>query len=139
MKIFEQIDSYKERIAIVSNNEQFTYGYLIERSNLIASFLLNNKEDLMEEKIGLLLNPDINYICTLWGIWKAGGVAVPLSLSAKKDELKHYISDCNIKLIISSNTYKYQKVIPKSNGLNIIEIEKINIKEKKHLPDLHSY
>ena len=92
MKIFKQIESYKKRIAIVSNNEQFTYGYLIERSNLIASFLLNNKEDLMEEKIGLLLNPDINYICTLWGIWKAGGVAVPLSLSAKKDELKHYIS-----------------------------------------------
>ena len=138
MKIFKQIESYKKRIAIVSNNEQFTYGYLIERSNLIASFLLNNKEDLMEEKIGLLLNPDINYICTLWGIWKAGGVAVPLSLSAKKDELKHYISDCNIKLIISSNTYEYQKVIPKSNGLNIIEIEKINIKEKRHLPSIKS-
>jgi len=138
MKIFKQIESYKKRIAIVSNNEQFTYGYLIERSNLIASFLLNNKEDLMEEKIGLLLNPDINYICTLWGIWKAGGVAVPLSLSAKKDELKHYISDCNIKLIISSNTYKYQKVIPKSNGLNIIEIEKINIKEKRYLPSIKS-
>ena len=92
----------------------------------------------MEEKIGLLLNPDINYICTLWGIWKAGGVAVPLSLSAKKDELKHYISDCNIKLIISSNTYEYQKVIPKSNGLNIIEIEKINIKEKRYLPSIKS-
>ena len=127
MKIFEQIDSYKERIAIESNNEQFTYGYLIERSNLIASFLLNNKQDLMEEKIGLLMNPNIDYICTLWGIWKAGGVAVPLSISAKKDELKHYISDCDIKLIISSNTYGNHHVIPKFNGLNVIEIEEINL------------
>ena len=117
MKIFEQTDSYKERIAIESNNEQFTYGYLIERSNLIASFMLNNKEDLMEEKIGLLMNPNIDYICTLWGIWKAGGVAVPLSLSAKKDELKHYISDCDIKLIISSDSYEKQHVIPKFNDL----------------------
>ena len=138
MKIFEQIDSYKERIAIESNNEQFTYGYLIERSNLIASFLLNNKEDLMEEKIGLLMNPNIDYICTLWGIWKAGGVAVPLSLSAKKDELKHYISDCDIKLIISSDSYEKQYVIPDFNDLNVIEIEEINIKEKKHLPSIKS-
>ena len=30
------------------------------------------------------------------------------------------------------------KVIPKSNGLNIIEIEKINIKEKRYLPSIKS-
>ena len=96
MKIFKQIESYKKRIAIESNGKQFTYAYLIEKSDLIASFLLNEKKDLKEEKIGLLMNADIDYICTLWGIWKAGGVAVPLSLSAKQDELKHYISDCDI-------------------------------------------
>ena len=82
LSIFKQIDSFKERIAIESNNKQFSYSYLIEQSDLIASSLLDDKADLMEEKIGLLMNPDIDYICSLWGIWKAGGIAVPLSLSA---------------------------------------------------------
>ena len=138
MKIFEQIDSFKERVAIESNGKQFTYAYLIEKSELIASFLLNEKKDLKEEKIGLLMNADINYICTLWGIWKAGGVAVPLSLSAKKDELKHYISDCDINLIISSKIIRKQKIIPKYKNLNVVEIEEIKIKEKKQLPNIKS-
>tara|TARA_B100000686_G_scaffold172623_1_gene179813 strand:- start:241 stop:1710 length:1470 start_codon:yes stop_codon:yes gene_type:complete len=138
MKIFKQIESYKKRIAIESNGKQFTYAYLIEKSDLIASFLLNEKKDLKEEKIGLLMNADIDYICTLWGIWKAGGVAVPLSLSAKQDELKHYISDCDIKLIISSNIDKRKQVIPKENNLVVTDIEEINTKEKKQLPSIKS-
>ena len=100
LNIFKQIDSFKERIAIESNNKQFSYSYLIEQSDFIASSLLDDKTDLMEEKIGLLINPDIEYISSLWGIWKAGGVAVPLSLSAKENELKHCIDDCDIKLIL---------------------------------------
>ena len=138
MKIFEHIHSYEERVAVKSNASEFTYGYLIEKSDLIASFLLNNKQDLSEERIGLLMSPDINYICTLWGIWKAGGVAVPLSLSAKKDELKHCISDCDINLIISSKIINKQKNIPEYKNLNITEIEEINLKEKKQLPSIKS-
>jgi len=138
LKIFKQLDSFKERIAIESDNKQFSYSYLIEQSDLIASFLLNHKQDLMEEKIGLLMSPNIDYICTLWGIWKAGGVAVPLSLSAKKDELKHYISDCDINLIISSKIIRKQKIIPKYKNLNVVEIEEIKIKEKKQLPNIKS-
>ena len=138
MKIFEHIHSYEERVAVKSNASEFKYGYLIEKSDLIASFLLNNKQDLNEERIGLLMSPDINYICTLWGIWKAGGVAVPLSLSAKKDELKHCISDCNIKLIITSDLHEEQKVIPTDKHLNVVEIEELNIKEKKQLPSIKS-
>ena len=84
LSIFKQIDSFKERIAIESHDKQFSYSYLIEQSDLIASSLLDDKPDLMEEKIGLLMNPDIDYISSLWGIWKAGGIAVPLSLSAKQ-------------------------------------------------------
>ena len=48
LSIFKQIDSFKERIAIESNNKQFSYSYLIEQSDLIASSLLDDKPDLME-------------------------------------------------------------------------------------------
>jgi len=136
LKIFEQINSFKERIAIESNNNQFSYAYLIEQSDLIASFLLDDKQDLMEEKIGMLMNPNIGYITTLWGIWKAGGIAVPLSLSAKKDELKHCISDCNIKLIISSISCDRQQHIPNEKNLEVMNLEDMNTQAKKNLPEL---
>ncbi|GIS85637.1 MAG: hypothetical protein CM1200mP17_02050 [Woeseia sp.] len=73
LNIFKQIDSFKERIAIESNNKQFSYSYLIEQSDLIASSLLDDKPDLMEEKIGLLMNPDIDYILH-FGVYGRQGV-----------------------------------------------------------------
>ena len=136
LNIFEQIDSFKERIAIESNDEQFSYDYLIEQSDLIASSLLDDKPDLMEEKIGLLINPNIDYICSLWGIWKAGGIAVPLSVSAKEDELKHCISDCNIKLIISSKSCDAKQRIPKRERLEVTNLEEFNTQAIKNLPEL---
>jgi len=131
LKIFEQLDSFKERIAIESDNKQFSYSYLIEQSDLIASFFCGEEteyegvfiDDLKEEKIGLLMNPNIDYITTLWGIWKAGGVAVPLSLSAKEDELKHCISECEINFIISSKSCDRKRYLPNQDKLEVINLE----------------
>jgi len=136
LKIFEQLDSFKERIAIESDNKQFSYSYLIEQSDLIASSLLDDKTDLMEEKIGLLINPDIEYISSLWGIWKAGGIAVPLSLSAKENELKHCIDDCDIKLILSSKSCNAKQHIPKKEGLEVRYLEDFNSQVIKNLPEI---
>ncbi|SVA33310.1 uncharacterized protein METZ01_LOCUS86164, partial [marine metagenome] len=103
---------------------------------MIASFLLGEKKDLMEERIGFLINPNIDYICTLWGIWKAGGIAVPLSLSAKENELDHYISDSAIKLIITSDSCQQKENIPDKNNLDVKNLEDLLLEDKSKLPDL---
>ena len=136
LKVFKQLNSFKERIAIESEGSEFSYAQLIERSDLIASFLLDEEKDLMEERIGFLMSPNVDYICTLWGIWKAGGVAVPLSLSAKKSELDHYISDCEIKMIITSDSCKQKENIPDKNNLQIWKLEDLLLENKRKLPDL---
>ena len=136
LKVFKQLNSFKERIAIESEGSEFSYAQLIERSDLIASFLLDEEKDLMEEKIGFLMSPNVEYICTLWGIWKAGGVAVPLSLSAKKSELDHYISDCEIKMIITSDSCQQKENIPDKNNLQIWKLEDLLLENKRKLPDL---
>ena len=60
LKVFKQLNSFKERVAIESEGIEFSYAHLIEKSDLIASFLLGEKKDLMEEKIGFLINPNID-------------------------------------------------------------------------------
>ena len=84
LHLLEKAKTHAERVAIQSDGKEFTYGYLNERSDEIASFLLGDDSDLNEERIGLLVRPDIHYVVALWGLWKAGATAVPLSLSAKK-------------------------------------------------------
>ena len=136
LHLLKKAKTHAERVAIQSDGKEFTYGYLNERSNEIASFLLGDESDLNEERIGLLVRPDIHYVLALWGIWKAGAIAVPLSLSAKGSELDHYISDSNIRLIISSINCEEQKNIPQKNSINIQNIESINEAECMSLPRL---
>ncbi|MFL2698156.1 MAG: acyl-CoA synthetase [Gammaproteobacteria bacterium] len=137
LNLFKRAESFGNRIAIEHKGNRFSYNELVNRSNLIASFLLDkNKKDLNEERVAFLLDPDINYITTLWGIWKAGGVAVPLSLSAKKEELIHYLSDTDAKLLITSEKYNSRLDSIDLDNLKIHLIENVDLVETKRLPEI---
>jgi len=136
LKVFTQAKLFENRIAIESENKEYSYKYILDKSDLIASFLLGKKNDLLEQRIGILVNPNIDYITILWGIWKSGGVAVPLSLSATESELKHYISDSGINIIISSKICEQKQNISNIEDLELINIENLENHKKTPLPKL---
>ena len=49
LHLLKKAKTHAERVAIQSDGKEFTYGYLDERSDEIASFLLGNESDLNEE------------------------------------------------------------------------------------------
>jgi malonyl-CoA/methylmalonyl-CoA synthetase len=136
LKVFTQANLYENRIAIESENKEYSYKNILDKSDLIASFLLGKKSDLLEQRIGILVNPNIDYVTILWGIWKSGGVAVPLCLSATENELKHYISDSGINIIISSKRCEQKQNIPNIDDLELINIENLETHRKTPLPKL---
>ena len=136
LKVFTQAKLFENRIAIESENKEYSYKNILDKSDLIASFLLGKKNDLLEQRIGILVNPNIDYVTILWGIWKSGGVAVPLSLSATENELKHYITDSGINIIISSKNCEQKQNIPNINDLKLINIENLETHIKTPLPRL---
>ncbi len=137
LHLLKKAKTHADRIAIQSDGKEFTYGYLDQRSDEIASFLLGDESDLNEERIGLLINPNENYVIGLWAIWKAGGIAVPISLSAKGAEQEHYLSDSNIRRIISSNKCKERMNILEETKAKILNIEDINSLKIVGLPRLN--
>ena len=136
LKVFTQAKLFENRIAIESENKEYSYKNILDKSDLIASFLLGKKSDLLEQRIGILVNPNIDYVTILWGIWKSGGVAVPLSLSATENELKHYITDSGINIIISSKNCEQKENIPNINDLKLINVENLETHIKTPLPRL---
>ena len=136
LKVFTQAKLFENRIAIESENKEYSYKNILDKSDLIASFLLGKKSDLLEQRIGILVNPNIDYVTILWGIWKSGGVAVPLSLSATENELKHYITDSGINIIISSKNCEQKQNIPNINDLKLINVENLETHIKTPLPRL---
>ena len=136
IEILERTKEFKAETALVVEEKEITYSDLHLQSDLIASYLLNNKEDLYEEPIALLIEPDERYINALWGIWKAGGIAIPLSLSAKQDELEHFLSDTRAKRIICSKTYRNNVNSSVFKNIDLIFLEDLELKELKKLPSV---
>jgi len=111
LNLFKNAKKNLKRIAITDKERSYSYQELMEISDLLSSGLLLNTSDLKEKRVGLFINPSFDYVATLWGIWKAGGISVPLNLSATDRELTYYTRETNINLIIvdSENKEKLAK------------------------------
>ena len=137
LDIFIKAEQYDQRLALRDQDRSYTYKDLVKASTNIASALLSEKLDLKEERIGFLISPSFNYVSILWGIWKAGGIGVPLSLSATESELTHYLEDAKISLLISDNE-GCKKLKKLSDDLNIPLEDEKNLQgdEDKALPEI---
>ena len=86
-------EQYGERTAIIAPEGSFTYGQLVDASGKVASFLLDGSKDLQQRPVAFLAPPGFHYVALQWGIWRAGGIAVPLSLFHPQPELEYVLDD----------------------------------------------
>ena len=92
-------------VAIADAAGSHTYGEVLESSSRIAAALLGGRDDLREERIAFLLPPGVQWVATLWGIWRAGGVAVPLALQSTRPELEYFLADtCASAVVVDADT-----------------------------------
>ncbi|MGA9564385.1 MAG: acyl-CoA synthetase [Candidatus Korobacteraceae bacterium] len=95
--------SYSEKTAIVDAAGAYSYGELLEASGHIASALLAGRDDLGEERVGFLVAPGFPWVAVLWGIWRAGGIAVPLPLGSPPTELEYFAGDTRAAALITDD------------------------------------
>src|SRR2546423_6844298 len=81
---------YAERTAIGAADGSFSYRDLLDASARVAGCLLEGRGDLGETRGAVLASPGFGYVATPWGVWRAGGVGVPLANSHPPPEL-HYL------------------------------------------------
>lgn len=88
------------RTAIVDRDGTYSYADLLGASSRIAAALLAGREDLNEERIAFLIAPGFPWVAVQWGIWRAGGIAVPLPLNTPGAELQYYVDDSQASALI---------------------------------------
>jgi malonyl-CoA/methylmalonyl-CoA synthetase len=88
------------RIAIVDSHGSFPYNQLLARSSRVAQTLLAGRRDLHEERVAFLMTPGFPWVAVEWGIWRAGGVAVPLPMSSARPELEYFIDDSRASTVV---------------------------------------
>lgn len=89
-----------DSIAISSTTGERTYSDLLDRSARIASSLLQSHDDLKEARIAFLATDGYDYASIQWGIWRAGGVVVPLCLSAADPELEYTLTNSRASQVV---------------------------------------
>jgi malonyl-CoA/methylmalonyl-CoA synthetase len=99
--LFERAVTHAAATAIRRGAVSWTYADILEASGRIAAALLDGADDLREQRVAILLKPGFYYVVVQWAAWRAGAVAVPLSLSATEPELEHYLSDSGAALVVT--------------------------------------
>ncbi|MEH1766639.1 MAG: acyl-CoA synthetase [Nostoc sp.] len=99
-------EEHNEKIAIVTTDGAFTYRDLLHTSSQIATSLLQNTEDLQQQRVAFLIPPGFEYVATQWGIWRAGGLAVPLCVSHPRPELEYVITNSGASIIIAHPNFE---------------------------------
>jgi len=91
IELFERALSHRDRRAFQTDQEDITYARLVHESAALASALLRGASDLEQQPIVFLLPASFEYAVVQWGIWRAGGIAVPLTVGAALPELEHVL------------------------------------------------
>ena len=86
--------------AVVDSQGCFTYSDLLDASSRVGTALLDGNDELQEERVAFLVTPGFPWVAMQWGIWRAGGVAVPLPLSSPRPELEYFIDDTEVSAIV---------------------------------------
>lgn len=89
-----------DRTAIVDEAGVYTYQHLLSASEAIASQLLGDRSDLYEARVAFIVPPSFDYAAIQWGVWRAGGIAVPLCITHPVPELEYVINDSDAEFIL---------------------------------------
>lgn len=116
--MFPKLVAGNHDIALVQDNQRLSYADLHHRLCRFAFGLLAGAPDLHGERIASFLPGTQDYVTTLHGIWRAGGIAVPLNTSAAEAELEHALSSAGVTRIIA-NPDQRSRIAPLCRRLNI--------------------
>lgn len=92
---------FAEHVALSSPEGDFTYADLLAASARVAAALLDGRRDLNEARVCFHVRPGFEYVAVQWGIWRAGGIAVPLALSHPPPELEYVLRDAEPVVLVA--------------------------------------
>jgi malonyl-CoA/methylmalonyl-CoA synthetase len=135
--VISQATLYGARTGVVDGQGPFTYNDLLEASSKIAAALLSGRDDLREDRVAFLVTPGFPWVATQWGIWQAGGVAVPLPLNATRPELEYLIADSGASaLVFDTGAPGFLEPLAADRGVRTFQYDQLCIHQKEPLPQV---
>jgi malonyl-CoA/methylmalonyl-CoA synthetase len=125
------------RPAISSSEGTYNYRELMERSRKIGLTLLDGKDDLKEERVAFLTPRGFDYAALQWGIWRAGGIALPLGEMHPVSELEYLIGDSAASIVVAHPEFEAKlRAIARNLGVRFVLTEELFSPAQESLPPI---
>lgn len=132
---FPHLNNDNNKIALVEGDSTHTYADVNRRIDKFATGLLKGKEDLQEERIAFFMPASLDYVTTMHGVWRAGGIAVPLNVSSAVSELDHYLSCARVTRMIANGKYQESlRELCANMNIELLSVDDVLAEEAGDLP-----
>jgi malonyl-CoA/methylmalonyl-CoA synthetase len=121
--LIHRLTSHADRTAISDRRSTITFDALDAASRGVASGLVSQTHDrrrLDDARVAFLVSPSVEYVGVLLGIWRAGGVAVPLATSHPPTELEYVIRDANAAIVVAEPRFAAVAPIAHATGARLV-------------------
>ena len=113
LPLIAAIESHGERLAIVDAAGEHSYADLLAASASVARWLLerdgvaraDGAGDLDGERVALMIPSGFAYVAALLGVWRAGGVTVPLCVAHPAPELAYVLDDTGAGAVLAHRDF----------------------------------
>jgi len=139
IELFERARSYGNERALLCGERSHTYSELLASSAAVASALLGESDDLEEARVAFFVPAGFEYVAVQWGVWRAGGIAVPLNVSAVEPEIEHVLDDAQIAVLVAPRSLRDRvDGLCRKLDIEVLEVEDALGIEPRPLPPLSS-
>ncbi|WP_461079355.1 acyl-CoA synthetase [Spirosoma flavus] len=137
INIVQQAYRHSSNTAILADGQSYTYAQLLDSSEQVSGQLLNGQADLSETRVAFMVEPGFEYVSVQWGIWRAGGIAVPLCITYPPASLQYVIDDTSAEIVVASARYAaVLRPILEGRTIRFIELGVTEASPTGELPDV---
>lgn len=106
-------------VAVIAGDAELTYGALDALSNQAAR-VLADLGVTAGDRVALYLDKSVEAVAGIYAVLKAGGGYVPLDPAAPLSRLSYIVSDCDVRVVITSgaNLQQARKLSALSGGVD---------------------
>src|SRR5205807_652674 len=102
-QLFEaQVERKPERVAVIFEDQQLSYGELNRRANQLAGYLQQEGVGV-ETLVGVMMERSVELVISLLAVLKAGGAYVPLDASYPAERLQYMMADAGVAVVITQS------------------------------------
>lgn len=132
----EQAKKHPNKIAVVINDNKYSYSEINNEANKLARKLVEMGLE-PDEFVGTYFKRSKDMIVSILGVLKAGGAYVPLDINYPNERLDYIMKKANLKILVTSNAICCN-IQPIAQGLPIVIMDDLKYDNNLEAGDLET-